>query len=204
MNKANIKGVSTNKQDTKRLSVEFPTGPVVPLLTPSSAVQSIPPSPLKAEFTSTPPQVVKPLPVLHAARELQFDQDQAEGRPMKHLVKLNQSRADVLKQINKPDQLEAKPEEKPEAKSSQSSKTPSRSSSVTFLEDSIKLSSKDWEKAITDTTPNTDVTLQAELEKGRTVSNASSSTQVDTVSIDNLYHVIDCLESHDGKLLLCL
>lgn len=209
MSRTNSRVVPSKLPDPKRLSSEFSVHTTVPLLTPSSAVQSIPPSPLKPEFTSTPPQVVKPLPVLYAARELQFDHDQSEDRTMKRLVKINQSRVEDLKQSNKPDQSDGKIEEKdktdPKLNQIQTSgsKTPSRSSSVTFLEDSIKLSSKDTEKMTADGSANGE-NLEAaktteDLEKIRAMSDASSSFQVDTVSIDNISQVIDSLESHDGK-----
>jgi len=224
MTRTNSRGVVPSKlMDSKRLSTELSVPTTVPLLTPSSAVQSVPPSPLKAEFTSTPPLVVKPLPVSHAARALQFDQDQSEDRPMKHLAKFNQSRVDTIKQVGKADHPEAKPDEtksdvnKPSNLSTQCSKTPSRSSSVTFLEDSIKYSSKDAEdstkqtendsadkhsvesKGQRNTIPNAS---GQSIGKGRTMSDASTSSQVDTVSIDNISQVIDSLESHDGIFLL--
>lgn len=145
---------------------------------------------------------MKPLPVLHAARELQFDKDHSEERPMKHLTKISQARADSVKQVNKSEQPELKPEEKPDVKAvtqgqGQGSKTPSRSSSVTFLEDSIKLTSKEADKFKEEVSAGS--TKSDDLDKSRTMSDASSASQVDTVSIDNISEVIEGLESHCGK-----
>lgn len=111
--RANSRGAAfTRAIDPKRLSSDLSLSQTVPLLTPSSHIPSVPPSPLKAEFTSTPPFGVKTFPVINAARELQFDQDQSADQSLSHVSKINQSRAGISKHVTKPDQLETKPQKK--------------------------------------------------------------------------------------------
>ena len=121
----------TSSRNPKRLSAEFPIQVSVPLLTPSSATQSVPPSPLKTEFTSTPPVGVKTLPVLYAARELQFDREQ-------HIKEeVVDSSGKIIEDNQKPSSkcLPKKVTEKTDHKDV--SKIPSRSSSATRIDEQL-------------------------------------------------------------------
>ncbi|XP_060578266.1 hamartin-like [Ruditapes philippinarum] len=166
--------------DPKRLSSEFPVNQSVPLLTPSSNMQSVPPSPLKAEFTNTPPLGVKTLPVMNAARELQFDHDQSDEKTMGHVTRLNPSH-EFSKNVVKPEPFEIRPPRKiSEGQMSASGQnTPRRSGSATMFEDSLRESSQDTGEVI---------------EKVRTPS-VSSVTKADRVSVDTISQVIEELES---------
>jgi hypothetical protein len=102
-------------------------------------MQSVPPSPLKAEFTNTPPLGVKTLPVINAARELQFDHDQSDEKTMGHVTRLNQSQ-EFSKNVVKPEPFEIRPPRKiSEGQMSASGQnTPRRSGSATMFEDSLR------------------------------------------------------------------
>ncbi|KAL4219214.1 hamartin [Mactra antiquata] len=101
------RGVGRLSMDSnKRLSCEI--SQPVPLLTPSSHIPSIPPSPLKAEFTNTPPLGVKTLPVINAARELQFDDDQSDDKNLGHGTRVDQSDDKNLSHMTRVDQSDDK------------------------------------------------------------------------------------------------
>lgn len=114
----------------------------MPLLTPSSHIQSVPPSPLKAEFTNTPPLGVKTLPVINAARELQFDEDHQLGdKQVDQEFKINQSQPLILKSVPKKDQSDVKSQKVSEGQRSdqgEGQKTPVRNGSFSMFEDSLK------------------------------------------------------------------
>ncbi|XP_053380721.1 hamartin-like isoform X2 [Mercenaria mercenaria] len=168
--------------DPKRLSSEFPLSQTVPLLTPSSHASSVPPSPLKAEFTNTPPLGVKTLPVINAARELQFDHDHLEDKSVGHMTKINQSQVEFSKHVVKPEPFEIRPPRKISEgqMSTDRQNTPNRSGSATMFEDSLKESSQEAGES---------------TEKVRTRSDRSAAVKTDTVSVDTISQVIEELES---------
>jgi len=203
-------------QDPKRLSAEFTLSGAqhVPLLTPSSHIQSVPPSPLNAEFTSTPPLGVKHLPVMHAARELQFDCDMTEDHTRKHLTKIKESRFESLKSVGEGSKdgkdvrsgSQVASQGPSGTNTAESSKAPSRSNSATFFEDSVKLNT-DQSVAYLSTSDQAGSDQaagksgsQSKEEKPRTVSGTSTtSSNLDTVSIDDLAHVVEGLQVQDGE-----
>ncbi|XP_052789916.1 hamartin-like [Mya arenaria] len=191
--RANSRGPS--RPDPKRLSCEFPTNQQVPLLTPLSNIPSVPPSPLRAEFTNTPPIGVKPLPILQAARELQFDSDLTYEHSKKHL-----SQVETLKSMSDgKDNVGIRQGQGASVFSTgENSKTPSRSSSATFFEDSLKITADlnaSFEKSSTHGVQDA-INSSQEVKEGG-MSNASSGGQMDTVCIDNISQVIESLESND-------
>lgn len=172
---------SSKSQDPKRLSSEFSVSQTVPLMTPSSHIPSIPPSPLKPEFTSTPPfGLLRTLPVLNAARELQFDNppsDQSDVSPQE-IKSCNQSGV-CSKQVVKPVQLELRHKEQLTPDQGIQSRTEpearfSFASEVGELTDSLSKS-----VSITDEMRPRD---------------NSGASQTETVSIDNISQVIESLE----------
>ena len=103
-------------------------------------MQSVPPSPLKAEFTNTPPLGVKTLPVINAARELQFDHDHSEDKSIGPVTRMNQPQ-EFSKNVVKPEPFVIKPPPRKISEgfmSTDGQNTPKRSGSATMLEDSLK------------------------------------------------------------------
>ena len=178
-------------QDPKRLSSEFSQYQPVPLLTPSSHIPSIPPSPLKPEFTSTPPfGIIRTQPVLNAARELQFDHpptDQSDTSPQE--IK---PEPQSFKHVVKPAQLDLSAKELATGSLDSQPSTPSEQrtrphSEVGELTDSLpRPSSADSEPRLDQSEPRQ--------------RNRSGGSRSGTVCIDNLSKVVEGLESDDvGK-----
>ena len=170
--------------DPKRLSTELSQSQAVPLLTPSSHIPSIPPSPLKPEFTSTPPfGIMRTQPVLNAARELQFDNppDLSDISPQEAMT-ANQSGVN-FKQVVKPVQLDLSSKEHVIPELSTQSSTQS--------EAKFSLSSVDGE--LTDS-----FSRSASVGESDPRDN-SGAAHSETVSIDNLSQVIESLENEGGE-----
>ena len=152
-------------------------------MTPSSHSQSIPPSPLKPEFTNTPPfGIIRTQPVLNAARELQFDNppsDQSDVSPQE-IKSCNQSGV-CGKNIIKPVQLELGSKERI---------TPGQGTQ-------FSPESEAKHSAASDVAELTDSLSKNEME-GRPRDNSEVS-QTETVSINNISQVIESLENEDGK-----
>ena len=161
----------------------------MPLLTPSSHIPSVPPSPLKPQFTSTPPfGLLKTQPVLNAARELQFDNpplDHLDASPQE-VTSGNQSGAS-FKQVVKPIQLdlgsrEYATHELHTQSSTQSEAKSSVASEVGELTDSLSK-----------TVINVDIDTR--------LRDNSGAAQSETVSIDNISQVIESLENEGGEFI---
>ncbi|XP_052220850.1 hamartin-like isoform X5 [Dreissena polymorpha] len=210
--RTNSRGIPQTKSlDPKRLSCEFSTNHAVPLLTPSSHIPSVPPSPLRTEFINTPPLGAKTFPVLHAARELQFDHELSEEMTKQHLAKIKESRVETLKPI-----LDAKAlgsdskAQNSGPNTAESSKATSRCSSLTFLEDSLRSGSQvtysvnQSQEVDTGSQP---LPNQSSQEDGAAMKHHEDvavvldpgSSQLDTVSIDNLSQVIEGLSISDEE-----
>ena len=170
--------------DPKRLSTELSQSQAVPLLTPSSHIPSVPPSPLKPEFTSTPPfGIMRTQPVLNAARELQFDNppsDLSDISPQEAMT-ANQSGVN-FKQVVKPVQLDLSSKEHVIPELSTQSSTQS--------EAKFSLSSVDGE--LTDSFSRSASVVESDPQDN------SGAAHSETVSIDNLSQVIESLENEGG------
>lgn len=192
VSRVSSRGAHLKPIEPKRLSSEFSGTQAVPLLTPSSQMQSIPPSPLKAEFTSTPPLGVKTLPVINAARELQFDQEHQEDLQTDHVTKIGQSQSVFFKQSPKSGQLGLRSEMERRPSDGQVStdqgsgqKTLTRNGSLSLFEDSLKETGQGMGTA--------DIT-------GKVRTTSGGSAKADTVSVDTISQVIEGLDrqtSHD-------
>lgn len=182
--------------DPKRLSAEFVQSQTVPQLTPSSLIPSVPPSPLKTEFTNTPPFGLKTLPtVLNASRKISFDHDDTES---KLLTRLNQSGLSLQKDVissNQTNQSETvinqdvktKPETSQASTKSETAATSGEEkpkTSVPFIVGQLAKADE--------FTRSTDSRDSREFQQ-------SQQSNIDTVSLDNLSQVIEDLHDDTGK-----
>lgn len=217
MGRTNVGGTSQiNVDNPKRLNMELSFHHPVPLMTSSSLIQSVPQSPLRTEFTSTPPVgVTKTVPVTFAPRELQFDFESLYERPYSKEVML------VGAEMKDRDSLKS-------SKLLEGEKTDVRSSSVMLFEDSFKeevskfleSENSDFKERAKDILQGQELTSSSDLSvkdvkgktgksatefngtdqgsvKARSGSSAMDSAQMDTVSLGNISKVIDGLESQE-------